>query len=87
MSAAKKSKSIRSGGNSSKLGGRVGGLLFGCMFFGMGALFCWMMALNPLLKSINSKSWPKTNCVILSSEVESHSSSDGTTYSIEISFR
>ena len=57
------------------------------MFFGMGALFCWMMGLSPLLKSLNSKDWVQTECEILSSEVQSNHSSDGTTYRIAISFR
>ena len=87
MSAASKNKSIRARGQSKQRSARVVGLLFGIIFFGMGALFCWMMGLNPLLKAINSKDWIETKCVILSSEVERHNSSDGTTYSIEIRFR
>lgn len=71
---------------SKKPGGKFGGLLFGIMFFGMGSLFCWMMGISPLLKALGSGDWVETSCVIESSEVESHNSSDGTTYSIEISF-
>ncbi|MEN8662882.1 MAG: hypothetical protein ACN4GF_05895 [Lentimonas sp.] len=52
----------------------------------MGALFCWMTGLSPLLKSLGSKDWLETNCIIKSSEVETHSGSDGSTYSIEIHF-
>jgi hypothetical protein len=72
--------------NSNKTGGQVAGLLFGCIFFGMGALFCWFMGINPLLKSLGSKDWIETRCIIDSSEVESHHSDDGTTYSVAISF-
>lgn len=72
--------------NTSKAGGKGVGLLFGCVFFAAGAFFCWMMGLSPLLKSINSKDWIETSCIIDSSEVESHRSDDGTTYSVEISF-
>ena len=77
---------IKKSSNKSGKPSKAGGLFFGCMFFGMGALFCWLMGLNPLLKSLNSKDWVEVDCIINSSEVESHSSSDGTTYSVEISF-
>lgn len=76
----------RSNSKKNKPGNKVFGLLFGGMFFGMGALFCWMMGLSPLLKSIGSKDWVETDCVIQSSEVERHHSIDGSTYSIEIRF-
>jgi hypothetical protein len=62
------------------------GIFFGGMFFGMGAFFCWMGAINPLIKSLTSDNWIQTSCIIDSSEVESHRSDDGTTYSVEISF-
>ncbi len=86
MAAFRINKHSNSRGKTSKAGNKVFGLLFGCMFFGMGAFFCWMMGLSPLLKSLSSNNWPEVSCVIDSSEVESHSSSDGTTYSVEISF-
>lgn len=69
-----------------KAGGKIIGLLFGCIFFGMGTLFCWMMGLSPLLNSLNSQEWPQVSCVIDSSEVKSHHDSDGTTYSVDIRF-
>ena len=72
--------------DSGKKNGKGAGLLFGCMFFGMGAAFCWFMGLSPLLKSIDSKDWIEASCIIDSSEVESHRSDDGTTYSVEIRF-
>ncbi|CAA6696796.1 MULTISPECIES: DUF3592 domain-containing protein [unclassified Lentimonas] len=79
------SRKKRSSNANGKMGKGVG-LLFGCAFFGMGALFCWMMGLSPLLKSLDSKDWVEVSCVIHSSEVESHRGSDSTTYSVEISF-
>lgn len=66
--------------------GRIFGFLFGLPFFSMGFLFCWMGALGPIYKSITSGSWPQVPCVITTSEVESHSDSDGTTYSVNIEF-
>jgi hypothetical protein len=86
MASFKIKKTSHSNGKMSKAGGKGVGLLFGCMFLGMGAMFCWMMGVSPLLKSLESKDWPEVSCMIDSSEVESHSSSDGTTYSVEISF-
>lgn len=67
--------------------GSVFGVLFGLPFFGMGVFFCWIGGLQPLLHAMQSDSWPQVPCTITRSEVESHSSSDGTTYSIGISFR
>jgi len=67
-------------------GGRVVSFLFGIPFFGMGFFFCWIGALNPILKSTASSDWPEVPCTITVSEVESHSGSDGTTYSINIEF-
>lgn len=66
--------------------GRVIGFLFGLPFFAMGFLFCWFMAISPIIKSLSSADWPQVPCKIVKSEVESHSSSDGTTYSVEIEF-
>lgn len=86
MAARKQKQSIRSADKSNRLSGRLFGLIFGLPFFGMGALFCWMMGLSPLLKSLGSNDWVQTECRITSSEVERHRSSDGSTYSIEISF-
>jgi hypothetical protein len=69
-------------------GGRsIGGFLFGLPFFLMGAFFCWMGGLQPLVKIVDSGSWPEVPCVITHSEVESNYSSDGTTYRVKIQFR
>ncbi|WP_269523347.1 DUF3592 domain-containing protein [Coraliomargarita parva] len=67
--------------------GRFFGVFFGFPFFAMGAAFCWFMALHPIVKSVTSGDWPQVRCVITKSYVDSHSDSDGTTYSIEIEFR
>lgn len=73
------------GGSNSK-GGRVVLFLFGIPFFGMGFFFCWMGAISPILKSVASNDWPEVPCTIAVSEVESHSGSDGATYSVNIEF-
>ncbi len=71
---------------SKSAGSRIAGILFGLLFFGVGFLFCWMMAISPLLNVINSKDWIEADCVITSSKVHTNRSSDGDTYKIEISF-
>lgn len=60
--------------------------LFGVPFFAMGVFFCWMGGVSPLLDSREARSWPQVPCTITESFVDSHSSSDGTTYSIEIRY-
>jgi len=87
MTGARKSKSIRAVRQPNSTGGRIFLFIFGIPFFAMGAFFCWMMGLSPLLHSLASHDWVETSCVIVSSDVERHQSSDGDTYSIEISFR
>jgi hypothetical protein len=59
-------------------------------FFGIFALagfgFLIPFFILPALRIQQSKSWPAVPCTILSSQVRSHSSSDGTTYSVDIRF-
>lgn len=42
--------------------------------------------LRAIVKVVLARDWPATPCVVLSSEVKSHSDSDGTTYSVNIAF-
>jgi len=44
------------------------------------------LGIRPIMKTIDAESWPQVPCKILSAEVESHSGSDSTTYSIEITY-
>lgn len=75
-----------SSSKGSSIGARLFTVLFGLPFFGAGAFFMWIGGIQPLVEVVRSQSWGEVPCRILSSEVESHSSSDGTTYSVEISF-
>lgn len=50
--------------------GRLFGFVFCSMFFGMGCFFLWMIALQPLLKIMDAKSWVETPCTITKSTVE-----------------
>lgn len=67
--------------------GRLVGMLFGGVFFVVGVVLTWLLFIRPVLGIAAAKSWPEVPCEIVSSEVASHSSDDGTTYSIEITYR
>ncbi len=71
----------------STLGPRIFTFLFGLPFFGLGIVFLWIGGLQPIVKVVQSRSWESVPCTILESRVDSHYDSDGTTYSIEVSFR
>jgi hypothetical protein len=66
---------------------RGGAIFFGAIFalVGGGLLVFWF--LPTLTKSLASSSWRETPCTVISSRVKSHSSSDGTTYSVDVFYR
>ena len=57
-------------------------------FFGLFALIggvaFFFMGVRPVLKMLSARYWQETPCVVVSSEVRSHSSDDGSTYSVNI---
>lgn len=59
-------------------------LLFGFVFFAAGSGFSYIILVRPLLGIIHARSWVETPCVIISGQVLSHDSDDGTTYSVDI---
>lgn len=61
------------------------GVFFG-VFLVVGTLFFYWFTLEPIGQALAARKWQPTPCTITSSRVESHSSDDGTTYSIEIEF-
>lgn len=63
------------------------GFLFGLPFFAAGLFFCWIGGLQPLVKVVQSSSWPQVPCQITSSGLESHTSDGSTTYQVAIQFR
>jgi hypothetical protein len=67
--------------------GRTGLVLFFSVFFVTGLVATWFLLLRPLKKVCDARQWPATPCTVLSSEVKSHSDSDGTTYSVHIVYR
>ncbi len=64
-------------------GRRVLVLFFG-VFLAVGLAVSYFMTLRPLWGVLAARAWQKTPCTVLASSVRSHSSDDGTTYSINI---
>ena len=60
--------------------------LFFSVFLLMGCGFTYFIAIRPLAQNIAARQWMTVPCRVLSSEVKSHSDSDGTTYSAEIAY-
>ena len=60
--------------------------LMGIVFTLVGATFGYFFAVRPWLEVRESANWREVPCVITSSKVESHSDSDGTTYSVAITY-
>ncbi|MBE2215395.1 MAG: DUF3592 domain-containing protein, partial [Opitutaceae bacterium] len=68
-------------------GGLVAGMVFGGIFLVVGISLTHMLFLRPLLGVLSARSWPAVQATVVSSEVASHDSDDGTTYSVEITYR
>lgn len=65
-------------------GGRIGMALFFSVFFLMGSGFLVGFFILPVYRMASSSGWPETPCTVIESEVWSHDSDDGTTYSVNI---
>jgi hypothetical protein len=72
--------SDRAGPTKSRWVLRVFFLFF--LLMGSGAFYAFF--LRPAFKILGARTWPAVPCVVLSSEVKSHSDSDGVTYSVNI---
>lgn len=68
-------------------GGRLFGAAFLSIFAIVGLITGWFLLVKPITKYIDARDWPAVPCVIESSTVRSHSSDDGTTYSVDIFYR
>ncbi len=66
--------------------GKIGLVLFFCVFAAIGSTICYFAGIKPAMKLQQSKDWAQTPCKIVHSQVKSHSDSDGTTYSVDIHF-
>ncbi len=65
----------------------------GCLFFGffgifalVGAVAFYFMAVKPIAGIAAARSWQPTECLILTSRVAENHSSDGSTYSVDITY-
>lgn len=65
---------------------RFGAILFGLIFVGAGVAGTWFLLIRPLMFTLDATGWTETPCKIVDARVESHSDSDGTTYSVEITY-
>jgi hypothetical protein len=61
--------------------------LFFLLFFLIGAVLFYFLTIRPAMQALAARDWQKTPCVIESSQVKTHSSSDGSTYSVEVVYR
>jgi hypothetical protein len=59
-------------------------LLFFSIFLVAGLVVSYFLMVAPTLKTIQARKWNAVPCTIISSRVQSHSSDDGTTYSVDI---
>jgi len=57
---------------------------FFLIFFFAGLSFGYFIIFPAIIKSLNSNNWIGISCIVQSSRVQSHNSSDGTTYSVDI---
>ncbi len=78
----------KSGTDETPSGRGAGCLAWGfCGVFGLvGLVAFWFLAVLPVLQIVDARSWEAVSCTILTSEVESHSGSDSTTYSVAITY-
>lgn len=65
----------------------------GCLAFGFIGLFgiaggiaFYFLTLRPIVSILDARNWSETNCAIVSSLVAENHSSDGSTYSVEITY-
>ena len=72
---------------ASPTAGRRPVVLFSFVFLLMGCGFLYGLFLRPVSKILVASRWPAVPCVVISSEVRSHDSDDGTTYSVNILYR
>lgn len=66
--------------------GKGGLILFGLIFFVAGLAGSYFLLIRPLVKTWQAQSWVETPCKIISAKVGSHTSDDGTSYSVDITY-
>lgn len=66
--------------------GRRIGVIVGAIFLLVGLGIFFGLFLPGIIEFVDARSWEEVPCTVISSSVRSHSSDDGTTYSIDILF-
>src|SRR5437762_351425 len=80
------SQPISSGKKTTKLGRIAVGLFF-AVFLAFGVGFGYGFFGKALIDVVRARGWQRTTCEILTSKLSSHSSSDGTSYRIDVTYR
>lgn len=62
-------------------------ILFFAVFLAVGLATTYLMLVRPVWGILQATSWTPTPCTVISSTVQEHPSSDGSTYSINIRYR
>ncbi len=66
--------------------GKAGLIIFGFVFFAVGVAVSYFMLVRPLINIFQARNWIETPCKVISANVQSHDSDDGTTFSVDILF-
>lgn len=64
--------------------GRTAGAVFFSFFFLIGSVVFFLFFVRPMFGVWSARSWPATPCTVVSSDVQRHSGSDSTTYSVDV---
>jgi hypothetical protein len=62
----------------------AGSVVFFGIFAAAGVVALYFVTIRPVLKILDARDWNAVPCTVVSSHVQSHSSDDGTTYSVDI---
>lgn len=63
-----------------------GKLLIGLGLFIGGCIATWFFSIKPIIKTLDARDWPAVPCKIISAELETHTDSDGTSYTFDIDY-
>jgi len=63
-----------------------GKLLIGLGLFIGGCIATWFLSIKPVIKTLGARDWPAVPCKIISAELETHTDSDGTSYTFDIDY-
>lgn len=67
-----------------RIDGRRIAIALGAVFLLGGALGSWFLLVRPVARLVDARGWAEVECTVIASDVRSHDSDDGTTYSVDI---